>query len=867
MLIGAIPSGLAGALALWGDGLIRRPDCLATMVTWWAGDGISIVSLTAFLLIYAFPRIDSWMATGNPRAAVKVTRQRRWASWNALEKAAQLASMVAVPWLVFGFKAAASYHPLYILFIPVLWAAVRDGLAGATLGTLVINIGVMIAYSAHLGTEGLAPLQFAMLALAFTGLSVGAVVSERKLAECALRSSESKYRSLFDRVVDPIFILDATSYQYLDCNETALKVYGYSRDEILTMTPFDLRPPEHRAALAQDLAKLAAPDGTPSDGESGSKSAGSPARVTGGPMPGTHFTKDGRRIEAEVLVEAIEYQGRAAYLALVRDVTARKLTESELRRAKEAAEAASRAKSEFVANMSHEIRTPLNGIIGMTDLALDTPLQSDQREYLTTAKLSADALLNVVNDILDFSKIEVGKLDLERIEFNLRSSLAHGIKALAGQAHQKGLEIVYQVQPEVPSVLIGDPSRLRQIVTNLVGNAIKFTEKGEVTVRVGLESATGEQIVLRFEVRDTGPGIPPGKQGLIFAPFTQADGSTSRKYGGTGLGLTISRRLVEMMGGRIEVESVVGQGSTFRFTVSLEIGRPSARPPATEPVDLAGAKVLVVDDSSTNRRIVEATLVEAGMRSTPAANGWDALAALEDAHRTDRPFALVLIDAQMPQMDGFTLVEQIRKRKDWAVPTMLMLTSVGTRGDAARCRELGVAAYVAKPVVAEELLEAVRSIMRARTQAVAPAGLVTRHSLREAATGLRILLAEDNVVNQQLAARLLEKRGHQVTIAANGREALNALAQGSFDLVLMDVQMPEMGGLEATAEIRQQEEATGRHIPIVALTAHAMKGDEERCLAAGMDAYVAKPVKARDLYAAIEAQVRAPLTAGLNVSR
>ncbi len=868
MLIGAIPSGLAGVLALWGDGLIHRSDCLKTLFTWWAGDAISIVSLTAFLLIYAFPRIDSWMIAGRSRGALQAGPRRQWVSWKGVEKVAQLASMVVVLWLVFGFKTEASYHPLYILFIPVIWAALRDGLAGATLGTLVINIGVMIAYSAHLDAASLPRLQFAMLTLALTGLSVGAVVSERKLADDALRRSESKYRSLFDRVVDPIFILDATSHQYLDCNETALKVYGYSRDEILTMTPFDLRPPEARTALAEDLAKLIPLGEVPSGAESGVEPSGIPRRGSGEPFTGTHLTKAGRRMEVEVIIDTIEYQGRAAYLALVRDVTARKLTESELLRAKEAAEGASRAKSEFVANMSHEIRTPLNGIIGMTDLALDTPLQPDQREYLTTVKLSADALLNVINDILDFSKIEAGKLDLERIGFDLRSSLAHAMRALAGQAHQKGLEISYQVQPEVPSGLIGDPGRLRQIVTNLMGNAIKFTAKGEVTLQVRRESVpSGEEIVLRFEVKDTGPGIAPEKQGLIFAPFTQADGSISRKYGGTGLGLTISRRLVEMMGGRIEVESVLGQGSTFRFTAPLRIGKPVARGPAAEPVDLAGVSVLVVDDNSTNRRIVEGILIEAGMKSTLAANGWDALGALEDFHRAGRPFALVLIDARMPQMDGFALVEQIRGRKEWAVPAMMMLTSAGQRGDAARCRELGVSAYVTKPIVAEELLEAVRSVMRTRPQAAAPAGLVTRHSLREAATGLRILLAEDNVVNQQLAVRLLEKRGHQVKVAANGKEALNALADGNFDLVLMDVQMPEMGGLEATAAIRVEEEATGRHVPIIALTAHAMKGDEERCLAAGMDAYLPKPVKASELYAAIEKQVRTPVNAGLNLSR
>jgi CheY-like chemotaxis protein len=493
----------------------------------------------------------------------------------------------------------------------------------------------------------------------------------------------------------------------------------------------------------------------------------------------------------------------------------------------------------------------------MIGLALDTSLTAEQEQYLGMAKASADSLLNIINDVLDFSKIEAGKLDLESIEFDLQDSLDPTLKTLALRAHEKGLELNYRVEAEVPDVLVGDPGRLRQIVVNLTGNAIKFTEQGEVTVRVEKEWEEEGSISLHFSVQDTGIGIPLEKQSAVFEAFTQADGSTARRYGGTGLGLTISRRLVNLMGGRIWLESVSGQGSTFHFTVRLAVAR---RCPIAEPaqqVNLEGVRVLVVDDNRTNRHILEGLLACWRMKPTLAEGAPAALGCLERALDEDQPFALILLDAGMPKMDGFALVEKIRGNPQLTGTVIIMLISVGRRGDAVRCRELGVAGYITKPIGQRELLNGISQALANELHGSAHP-LITRHSPREGRTRLHILLAEDNIVNQTLAIRVLEKRGYAVEVAVNGRQALDKLKGESFDLVLMDVQMPEMDGLEATAAIREQEKTTGTHIPIIAMTAHAMKGDRERCLAAGMDGYVSKPAQIQELFEAIEAFTSVP---------
>lgn len=660
-------------------------------------------------------------------------------------------------------------------------------------------------------------------------------VEERVYAQETLAAERQILRALIDNVPDYMYVKD-TDCRFLLANVAVARQMGArSPEELLGKTDFDFYPRDLATTFFEDEQRvIRTGQAEINREESGMDPHGNLSYVLTTQVP--LRDKNGKVI---------------GLVGIGHDITHLKKIQEEMQRAREAAEAGSRAKSEFLANMSHEIRTPLNGIMGMTDLALETELDREQREYLETVKVSADSLLTVINDILDFSKIEAGRIDLESADFDVRDSLESALKTLAVRADEKGLELLCEVAPEVPEVARGDITRLRQVLLNLVGNAIKFTNEGEIAVKVRQGARDGRELVLHFAVSDTGIGIPANKQEMIFDPFSQADSSTTRKYGGTGLGLTISARLVRMMGGQMWVESEEARGSRFHFTVRLQVAdskEVKVGSPAP-PELLRGVRVLVVDDNRTNLRILEGMLRRWEMIPFCVEGGEQALAHLVSARREGKAFGLIVTDMHMPHMNGFELVEHIREKPELCAATIMMLTSAGHRGDAERCQRLGVSAYLLKPIRQSELREAVARVLGAGEQkGMIP--LVTRYSLgdaRDRSEVLRILVAEDNLVNQRLVVRLLEKRGHRVVVSGNGKEALAALEKNAFDLILMDVQMPEMDGFEATAAIRKKETGSGLHQIIVALTAHAMKGDQEKCVAAGMDGYLSKPIRLHEL--------------------
>ena len=569
-------------------------------------------------------------------------------------------------------------------------------------------------------------------------------------------------------------------------------------------------------------------------------------------------TKDGKKIPVLVHARSLfENKKFTGVVSAVTDISNLKKIQEELQASREEALAASKAKSEFLANMSHEIRTPMNGVIGMIELALQTQLTEEQRQFLTAARASAESLLTILNDILDFSKIEARMIELIPAEFNLQNSITEIVATLALTAHKKGLELLCHVPPTLPEAVIGDLSRLRQIIINLVSNAIKFTDKGEVAVEVQEESRTADGITLHFMVRDTGIGIPPDKLESIFQPFVQADASLNRKYGGTGLGLAITSQLVRLMGGRIWVESVVGQGSIFHFTVKLGLPeRIGEKVTSATLSSLHGQRVLIVDDNSTNRVILREMLQSWQMQPEEAASGMEALSKIQSTCAGLNPYGLFLIDLSMPEMDGFTLLENIKKIEGCRQTPIIILTSADRVGDFQKAKELGASAYLVKPVRPSDLLDTIMSIKGASVIEKKKDEAIPEQVLSELPGNYRILLAEDNPINQKVAVHLLEKKGHQVTVVENGQQVLDKLAQEEFDLILMDVQMPVMNGFDTTQKIRELEKQTGRHLPIVAMTAHAMKGDREKCLEAGMDDYVSKPLYPEELYKTVERAVR-----------
>ncbi len=617
-------------------------------------------------------------------------------------------------------------------------------------------------------------------------------IAERTAAK---EASEERYRSVVEQTAEGIVLLEPESGRILECNPAFLNLVGYTPEEVSTLTVHDF---------------------TVGDCETGDRIQ----RILEGADSITgecqYRLKNGSLIEVSINTSLISYGGRNSLCTVVRDISERKRADEELQRAKDAAEAANRSKSEFLANMSHEIRTPMNGIIGMTELALDTRLTTEQREYLQSVKTSSASLLTLINDILDFSKVEAGKLDLEDVDFSLRNVFASALKPLSLLAHQKGLELAFQVSPDLPDELVGDPMRLRQVLVNLVGNAIKFTDHGEVVAQAEMVRQSEDAVCLHLSVRDTGIGIAPDKQKLIFSAFTQADGSVTRIYGGTGLGLTISSKLVHMMGGEIWVESELGHGSTFHFTVRMKPQTAfEPQPAAIGSIELRGMRVLVADDNVTSQQILAQMLRSWEMRPTVVGSGQAALSAMTAARDADDPFLLVLLDAEMPEMDGVALAQRIRQAPDISTVTIMMLTSTTYQLNAARSRELGISAYLVKPIAQSNLFDAIVSLFGPPSADHLASDLSDISSLGTQPR-LRILLAEDNETNQQVAVRLLEKHGHTVSVACSGKEAVAAFERESFDLVLMDLHMPDMGAwqqLPAYAKKRELLRVISQSLP------------------------------------------------------
>ena len=781
---------------------------------------------------------------------------------------------------------------------------------------------------------------FLLLDVIISFLVVFFTIKWTKSAEGELRYAEASFRAIFDNANDGILLADKATKKFYIGNNAICQMLGYSLEEIKNLSVTDIHPKEELPYVIEQFERQARRE---------------ISVVEGLPMK----RKDGSVFYADVNTSLATLAGRTHLLGLFRDITDRKQTEENLRKAKETAEEANRLKSEFLANMSHEIRTPMNGIIGMTELVLGTDLTGEQRKYLEMAKTSADTLLTLINDILDFSKIEAGKMALEAIDFNLRVTLENAADTLALKAQEKGLELACHILPDVPTALIGDPGKLRQIIVNIAGNSLKFTEEGEIVIRVEMESETDDSVNLHFMVSDTGIGIPQDKLDSIFKSFEQVDGSITRKYGGTGLGLSITRQFVEMMGGEIRVESPLdcrlsiddcrlndgsklknnrqspianqqsseanrqspinnqqsseanrqspinnqqsseanrqspinnqqsseanrqspinnqqskgGPGSIFHFTVCFKLSRSKdIRVLRPKPQDLSGMPVLIVDDNITNCILLREMTTSWGLVPTMTANGKEAIDRFNKAVASGRPYRLILLDMQMPELDGFDVAKMIKDAPSGEDARIILLSSSGQGGDADRCREIGISGYLPKPIKQSDLYDAILMTMGLGSEEM-PA-VITRHKVYEARESFNILLAEDNLINQTLAIKLLETRGHRVVLASNGKEAVEAFKNGDFDLILMDIQMPEMDGFEATRRIRELEaenkstinnlsgearraktdrQSTIERIPIIAMTAHAMTGDREKCIAAGMDDYVSKPIKPEALYSVI----------------
>lgn len=845
LLVGGCSScivALVGTRFLVADHLIPGQQYWRAATNWWVGDAVAIGSIVPFCLIYVFPRLRGFLryiegdGTGEQMLPAAGRHQLRGLR-RTLESVLFGASIVAALWAALSGKFSRGDEMFYLLFPPLILVAVRRGLRGATAAILAMDTGIIWAQQVYpRSASELTLLQFLMLILSLAGLVLGALISERDESEKKLSQEEARMRLLLDSSGEAVYGVNSKG-ECTFCNQSLLTLLGYSsQKELLGRNVHDAT--HHRRH-----------DGSPHPLE---ECALQKAFLNGGKFHAADelfWRSDGSSFDAEVWCHPLLEEGAmvGAVVTFV-DITERKKAQDALKQAKETAEAANRAKSDFLANMSHEIRTPMNGILGMTTLALETNLDAEQREYLSLVQSSGETLLTLLNDILDLSKIEAGKLDLEVADMSVEDCIEEVVQPLAIKARQKGIELVWDASDEIPSVVRGDATRLRQVLINLLGNALKFTTEGRVTVYAKKLEETKDGMLLQFTVSDTGIGIPAKKLKEIFEPFAQADTSTTRRYGGTGLGLSISERIVGLMGGRIWVESDEGHGSQFHFTMKTARGEAPAKKELTraenENKSRESPRVLVVDENQTNRELLERLLKRWEMKPLTAESAGEALEVLAAARLDGESFSSILIDRDIEGIGAFGLLEAIRAADGRDVPVILAHSRPMDKEERDRCEILGVMKTILKPFRRSSLYEALRYAHGElqEKEVLAPEKLETighRH--------LQILLAEDNEVNQRLISRLLERMGHTVTVVENGQIAVRLTSEQEFDLVAMDMQMPVMDGLEATEEIRKREKDSGKHVPIVAMTANAFEEDRERCRRSGMDGYIAKPVSTKSI--------------------
>ena len=837
-----------GTRFLMADHLVPASGYLLATMNWWIGDAVAIGSIVPFSLIYLVPRLRRYLGYSErdgkaKEAAHTAGRHELQGFGRAVESGLFTAGIVAVLWAALSGRFSRGNEMFYLLFLPLILVAVRRGLRGATAAILALDTGIILALRLFQRSYSeLTLLQFLMLILSLAGLVLGALISERDESEQKLSEEEARMRLLLESTGEAVYGVDNKG-ECTFCNQALLRLLGYaSQEELLGRNIHDVIHHTGRGGEANSLDECS----MQRELQSGRKFH-VPEELL--------WRSNGTSFDAELWCHPLFEEGerRGAVVTFV-DITERKKVQQALRQAKEDAEAANRAKSDFLANMSHEIRTPMNGILGMTTLALETNLDAEQREYLGMVKSSGESLLTLLNDILDLSKIEAGKLDLEIADMSVEDCIEEALEPLALRAQQKGIELVWNVGRDIPEVVRGDSTRLRQVFINLVGNALKFTNEGQVAI-YGRHAGRAEGgLILEFTVSDTGIGIAEEKRQKIFEAFAQADMSTTRRYGGTGLGLSICERLVNLMGGRIWVESEEGRGSEFHFTmkVSCDDASEQLRSPKDEnaqpKIQPMARRILVIGHNPVNRELLERLLPRWNMKAVEAATAKDALVLLTRAQRVGERFSAIMIDKDMTNPGGLALLAALRTSTASDLPAILVHSRPLGATERKRCEQVGVTRTILKPFRRAALYQAIQECFgevkeRQVATAVAPA--------EEVRPGLRILLAEDNAVNQRLTSRLLEKMGHTVTIAGNGQIALQLLAEEEFDLVAMDMQMPIMDGLEATERIRASEKRSGRHVAIVAMTANAFEEDRERCRRAGMDGYIAKPVS----YKSIEMEI------------